>query len=321
MMGKSRQQGFTLVELLVVMVIMGVVVMAIYGLYQSNQRSNLKQDEVVELQQNLRVAMEQLRKDILLAGFMCPIGSGIQSAPNQSVDLDSDGDFTEVGESNSAFIVNTASTMGVGVRMDITTPFDSPDDPTTPETIRVASAEMAKLLKAGNYVRIIRPGDFGQPVDQVLKVTGISVSDPANPTVTVTGFNAVGTYRTGYMIVRVLDLNTDTDGDPNTNPPVNPSTIQYYLEKNTGSNDPNQRILVRYPSDGDRDRVATNITDLRFQYLLDDSTETSTVPATKLSDIRAIRVTLTGTTDATHSAGTNGVTTRTLSSVINLRNR
>lgn len=321
MMGKYRQRGFTLVELLVVVAIMGIVVMAIYGLYQSNQRSNFKQDAVVELQQNLRVAMEQLRKDILFAGFMCSSGSAIQSAPNQSIDLDSDGDFTEAGESGSGFTLGTASTMGVGVRMDISTPFDSTSDPNATETIRVASTEMAELLQDGYYVRIIRPGDFGQPVDRVLTVTDVSVSDPANPTVTVKGFDSVGTYRTGYLMVRVSDLNTDTDDDPNTNPPVNPSTIQYYLEDDPGSSDPVQMRLVRYPSDGTRDRVATNITGLTFNYLLDDGTEVDTVPNTQLSDIRAIRVTLTGKTDATRSAAGGGVTTRTLSSVVTLRNR
>ena len=77
---------------------------------------------------------------------------------------------------------------------------------------------------------------------------------------------------------------------------------------------------------GSRDKIAANITDLTFRYLLDDGTELDKVPdpgypSAQLSDIRAIRVTLTGKTDATRSAGGGGVTTRTLSSVIALRNR
>ena len=301
-----------------VVAIMGIVVMAIYSLYQGNQQSSMKQDDVVELQQNLRIAMEQMRRDILLAGFMCSSGSAIQVAPNQAVDLNDNQVFTDSGDLGSAFTLATASTRGVGVRINISTPFDSPSDPTTEKIITVATPEMADLLEDGNYVRIIRPGDFGQPVDQVLTVTDV---DSSTPSVTVKGFNTVGTYRTGYMMVRVSDPNGDHDNNPNTNAPANPCTVQYYLTQDNNSSDSAQMLLVRKPSDGNEDTIATNITGLTFRYFLDDGTKPTSVSGSDLANIRAIQVTLTGKTDANRSAGGGGVTTRTLSAIIALHNR
>ncbi|MFA7536647.1 MAG: prepilin-type N-terminal cleavage/methylation domain-containing protein, partial [Desulfuromonadales bacterium] len=207
--GDGRERGFTLVELLVVAAIMGLVVMASYSLYQNNQRSNLKQDDMVELQQNLRIAMEQIRRDVILAGFMCPQGTAVASAPQFSFNSNpnSDADCSDAsdlpGSGGDCFTIRTASTRGIGARIALAAPFDSPANPETEVAIPVASDDMADLLRpsssgATSYLRILRPGDFGQPVEAVLEVT-----DVTDDMVTVKGFNSAGTYRTGYMMVRV----------------------------------------------------------------------------------------------------------------------
>jgi type IV pilus assembly protein PilW len=66
---KSNKNGFTLIELLVAMAISGIVAGAIFTAFQSQQKSYLIQDQVTEMQQNLRAAMDIMVRDIRMAGY------------------------------------------------------------------------------------------------------------------------------------------------------------------------------------------------------------------------------------------------------------
>jgi type IV pilus assembly protein PilW len=69
-MNKSNNpNGFTLIELLVAMAISGVVAGAIFMAFQSQQKSYLIQDQVTEMQQNLRAGMDIMVRDIRMAGY------------------------------------------------------------------------------------------------------------------------------------------------------------------------------------------------------------------------------------------------------------
>jgi len=67
---KTRNQGFTLLELLVAMVISLVVMGAIYGTFKSQEDSFVIQDQVTAMQQNLRAAMYTMSRDIQMAGYI-----------------------------------------------------------------------------------------------------------------------------------------------------------------------------------------------------------------------------------------------------------
>jgi type IV pilus assembly protein PilW len=108
--------GFTLVELLIAMAIAGIVMAGVYSAYSSQQRSYTAQEQVVAVQQNLRVAMYFMEREIRMAG--CDpkggAGAGIRTASPNSIritmditggetdGLDNDGDsnIDEADEAN-----------------------------------------------------------------------------------------------------------------------------------------------------------------------------------------------------------------------------
>ena len=77
--------AFTITEVLMAMVIVGVVIGAIYAVFVSSNRSYHTQDSVVEAQQRVRVGIDFMVRDIRMAGFD-PLGSATDAHP-----LDSDG--------------------------------------------------------------------------------------------------------------------------------------------------------------------------------------------------------------------------------------
>ena len=62
-------KGVTLIELLVAMVICGMVVAGIYRVFIAQSKAYTVQDQVVEVQQSVRSAMEILLRDLRMAGF------------------------------------------------------------------------------------------------------------------------------------------------------------------------------------------------------------------------------------------------------------
>ncbi|MBU4264216.1 MAG: prepilin-type N-terminal cleavage/methylation domain-containing protein [Proteobacteria bacterium] len=62
-------RGFTLVEVMVALAISGIVLASIYSAFQSQQNSYVAQEQVSEMQQNVRIGLDMLSKDIRLAGY------------------------------------------------------------------------------------------------------------------------------------------------------------------------------------------------------------------------------------------------------------
>jgi prepilin-type N-terminal cleavage/methylation domain-containing protein len=63
------KKGVTLIELLVALVICGIIIAGIYRVFIAQTRAYTVQDQVVEVQQNIRGAMELMLRDIRMAGY------------------------------------------------------------------------------------------------------------------------------------------------------------------------------------------------------------------------------------------------------------
>lgn len=101
---KISDQGFTITELLVAVLISGIVMTGIYSTYYSQQKSYVTQTEVAAMQQNLRAGMYYMEREIRMAGYD-PTGNanaGIVTADSSSIrfteDLNGDGDTNDSNE-------------------------------------------------------------------------------------------------------------------------------------------------------------------------------------------------------------------------------
>jgi len=117
---RSLSRGMTLVELLLVMAILGVVIMAVMSLYIPTHQSTVVQTQVADVQGNLRLAMDRVTQDLLVAGFLVD-GEPIVFDPAEPGD---DQDFTIRTRLVSSGFGRTLAreSIGGGVRITLSHP-------------------------------------------------------------------------------------------------------------------------------------------------------------------------------------------------------
>ncbi len=104
--GIKSEQGFTLTELMIAMVIGLIVLSGVYSTYIAQQKSYNVQTQITFMNQNLRAGMYFMEREIRMAGYD-PTGNanvGITSAGSNSItfsmDLNGDGDTDDPDDTN-----------------------------------------------------------------------------------------------------------------------------------------------------------------------------------------------------------------------------
>ncbi|RJX28227.1 MAG: prepilin-type N-terminal cleavage/methylation domain-containing protein [Desulfurivibrio sp.] len=101
---ENSQGGFTLVELLITMLLSGIVIISIYSAFQAQQTSYVVQDQVTEMQQNIRAGIDTMTKEMRFAGYDpqrtadAAIVSAAATSMNFTLDLNRDGDVADANE-------------------------------------------------------------------------------------------------------------------------------------------------------------------------------------------------------------------------------
>lgn len=298
-----NNKGFSLVELLMVAGMMGIVMGAIFTIYQTHQRSAYTQEEVVEVQQNLRIAMDSITRDIKMAGFLTPLPQTVTAPLNAAI--------------ANSITINTASEAGGYARInegDFTVNVTAGTD----IIFTVDSNDAFSVETTRQVARIIRPANSTEPVVTTYTVEGVRNTDATcapktapclvlRPTV---GVGTSVTFARGDIIARTGTTTSETY----------PNTIQYAYSAGAVGTTCSSNCLTRAVNGAATgDVIANNITNLQFSYILDTGAENPAPP--DLSTIRAVRVTITGQTVTTTALSGGVAKTRQIASIVRIRNR
>ncbi|HLZ33392.1 MAG TPA: prepilin-type N-terminal cleavage/methylation domain-containing protein, partial [Nitrospira sp.] len=81
------EAGFTLIELMVGLAVGVIVMAAAFSILTMTRKSLQANEQTVDMQQNVRMAMEMMSRDIKLAGFGSP-GTAVGNCTNAIVPND-----------------------------------------------------------------------------------------------------------------------------------------------------------------------------------------------------------------------------------------
>jgi prepilin-type N-terminal cleavage/methylation domain-containing protein len=284
-------RGLTLIELLVAMVISAVLIAAIYRTFIVQYRTYTVQEQVVDMQQNARVAINRMMREIRMAGF----GNVSSVLPNFPA---IDGPFNNIiNPSDSKNIVEgqvTDQVTIIGAFEQIST-LVSEATPGT-NTIKLAGKASEFDLANGKYICL-----------GGLETHSVSYIDEEGNTITLNE-NVANRFPIYTPVFKV-------------------KAITYQLRPD--NRNPQMPVLTREDNTdgGGSQVVAENIEDLQFRYVLEDGTESDS-PADP-SKIRMVRVTVHARTsfrdlefksDPKFKVGEGGFRRRTIASNILIRN-
>ena len=123
----KSHDGFTLVELMIAMAIAGIIVAAIFMTFTSQQKSQVTQQLVVDMQQNTRAALFMMQREIRMAGFDPTWDDGnddgkddnrISDGVDNDCDGQGDGDDPDNNEANDIAGIVKAAPHHIQIRLD-----------------------------------------------------------------------------------------------------------------------------------------------------------------------------------------------------------
>ena len=124
----GKCDGFTLVELLITLVVSGIIMTGVYSAFKTQQNSYVAQDQVVEMQQNIRSAFYIMTDELRMAGY----------------DIDKNGDDTDTAGITAAS--PTSITFTIVADLDgVDNDGDDGDDDGDPVTPDVPDDEIGEL--------------------------------------------------------------------------------------------------------------------------------------------------------------------------------
>ncbi len=278
-------RGLTLIELLVALAISAILTAALYRTFIGQHRTYTAQEQVVDMQQNARVAINHMMREIRMAGF----GNVLNVFPPGHLP------FVTLG----------------GFFQDIINPGDNVNNVGQHD-------DQITIIAAFEQVSTLRdPANRGDTI--VLEGGANQFNLFTKRYICIGGLE---THIVRWISGNTITLESDLLFNHAVGTPVyKVKAINYRLRWD--HRNPNMPVLTRgdLTDGGGSQVVAENIDNLQFSYILDDGSQTDS--PVDPSKIRMVKVTVTARTsmsDPEFKGGEGGFRRRTISSNILVRN-
>lgn len=320
---KLNNKGFTLVELMVAVVILGLVLMAISTTFIGQRRSGLTQEDVAESQQSARIGLESLVRDIRQAGLLLPKAPAANSTP-----------VATAGQ----FAITVLTGSEVDAYATITNPADEDGNITGLADPIAFTVDTTRDFqgRVGSHAIIIRPTDGMEPSKSegannvCYTVTAVTPQGVAPATVTLAYFSgalpsgsiSAINYRPGDTIMihecaAAWPVQTTYTLDPDPGPAGTPGTAVLRNLLRNGEVVASNIIVPDANADGTPDDLDGNgLPDVVFRYYDRSGHETAT-----LDSITSVSINLTTATTRDVAQLNNQARTRQLTSMVRIKNK
>ncbi len=253
-------RGFSLVEIIIVMLIMSVVTMAVMSLVVPTQRSSVIQSDLSTIQGGMQVALERMSKDFRNAGFLFD-GPAVTRYPNDTT--------IPVDASISPLVINTRAVSGIFGRIDTV-----PGDPSLP--FKLIYPDQIRNFPVGSYAAVVEPvngillGDDSIP-GNVYRVIGSAIAGDGsgkvklgkhNGTADLDSISPFAGAASGLVLLRVPTAAVTSVVDDATAAAALNRTITYSHIDTDGDGNPD--TLTRQVDAGPVSHMARGISELTF---------------------------------------------------------
>jgi len=146
---KNKESGFTLVELLITMTISLIILTALSSTFLMQRKIYDVQEQVVEMVQNARVAMDMMTREIRMAGYMV-VDNAITNQGNNTITFlcDIDSDIVTTVDTNPAGVGATSITVDLN---------DSDDYVATTDYIYISDGINTDFIRATGFDITVEP--------------------------------------------------------------------------------------------------------------------------------------------------------------------
>ncbi len=254
---KRAPSGFTLVEILVALAITSILVTAIYRFFIGQHHAYTVQDQVIEMEQNARAAMDMIRRDLRMAGYHAMgddlINNLSDFVPSSfiptypvAVNLDANPKISEGSGSDPDVITFLAV---LPTNKNPTTIFSDVSAGATEISLALSNSDTDDQYKVGDLIHIGSTSEYAT----IRAISDNILTIDTNPGDTSGYQGIVQNYAAGTPIGEIYTVSYTVFNDDN--------------DPEFERHDPGHPVLKRKANDGGFQPVAENITDMQIRHL------------------------------------------------------
>jgi prepilin-type N-terminal cleavage/methylation domain-containing protein len=255
---KNLSPGFTLIEILVALLITSILTVAIYSFFIGQHHAYTVQDQVIEMEQNARAAMDMIRRDLRMAGYHAMgddlinnlsdfVPSSFIPTSPVTVNLDANPKISEGSSVTDPDMITFLSV--VPTTNNPTTISTAVSAGATQITLALNNSDTDSQYNVGDMIHIGTTSEYAT----VTAISGNTLTIDTNPAVSGSNQGLAQDYAADTPVGEIYVVSYAVFNDDN--------------DSSNDKHDSGHPVLKRKANGGGFQPVAENITDMQLHHL------------------------------------------------------